>query len=144
MSASPDSDDNRSSDPPLWSMGLAIILILAAPLILYSQAPSGPLRTGDTIFSHGQQQVVIADPLATLGPQVRTTCLLDPDSPLIVLALPHEDQDGDILATVQGNPADEWPFCRIHAQVHIKLRQMFQKPGLWDLPQRLLTGLRGT
>ncbi len=124
-------------------MGLAITVILAVPLILYSQAPSGPLRTGDTIFSQGQQQVVVADPLATLGPQVRNTCLLDPDSPLIVLALQYEDPDGDILATVQGNPDAEWPFCQPHTQVLLSTHQIFQKPNPWDAPKRGLSWVIG-
>lgn len=141
MSMSQDSGETRGSEPPLWSMGLAVTVVLAAPLILYSQAPSGPLRTGDTIFSQGQQDVRISTPLSVLGENVRNTCLLDPGNPLIILELPHEDLDGDILATVQGNPDAEWPFCPLHAQVLIKPRQIFQKPDFWNAPQRLLTGL---
>jgi hypothetical protein len=141
MSASPDSDDAHRSDPPLWSMGLAVIAILAAPLILYSVAPSGPLRAGDTIFSNGQQQVPIASPAIALGAQPHATCLLDPNNPLIILELPHERTNGDILVTVQGNPVVEWPFCPLHAQVLIKTHQMLQKPDLWDTPWRGLTSL---
>ncbi len=141
MSTSRDSDDTHRSEPPLWSMGLAVIVILAAPLLLYSQAPSGPLRTGDTIFSQGQQEVRISTPLSMSGKNLRDTCLLDPDNPLIILELPHEDLDSDILATVQGNPGTEWPFCPLHAQILIKPHQTFQKPDLWDAPRRLLTGL---
>lgn len=138
---SQDSDETHRSEPPLWSMGLAVIVVLAAPLILYSQAPSGPLRAGDTIFSQGQQDVRISTSLSVLGKNVRNTCLLDPDNPLIILELQHEDLDGDILATVQGNPDAEWPFCPLHAQVLIKPHQMFQKPDLWNAPRRLVTGL---
>lgn len=141
MSSSQDSDDRPRSEPPLWSMGLAMIVILAAPLLLYSQAPSGPLRTGDTIFSQGQQEVRIATPLSVSGKNLRNTCLLDPDNPLIILELPPADLSGDILATVQGNPDAEWPFCPLHAQILVKPHQMFQKPDLWSAPRRLLTGL---
>jgi len=143
MSMSQDSDDTHRSEPPLWSMGLAMFVILAAPLLLYSQAPSGPLRAGDTIFSQGQQEVRVFSPLSVSGKNLRNTCLLDPDNPLIILELPREDQDSDILATVQGNPASEWPFCQLHAQVLIKPRQMFQKPDPWETPKRWLTGLWG-
>lgn len=136
MSASRDPDDSRRFDPPLWSMGLAVLVILAAPLILYSLAPSGPLRAGDTIFSQGQQQVFIASSVATSGPQARATCLLDPNNPLIILELPQESPDGEILATVQGNPVAEWPFCQPHTQVFITTRQMYQKPDLWDSPKQ--------
>jgi hypothetical protein len=61
-----DSDDDVRSDPPLWSMGLAVLVILAAPLILYSLAPSGPLRTGDTIFSHSPK---VSSRYASLFPE---------------------------------------------------------------------------
>lgn len=140
MSTSQNSDDTRRSDPPLWSMGLAVIVVLAAPLMLYSQAPSGPLRTGDTIFSQGQQEVHISPPLPLAGKNSRNTCLLDPDNPMIIVELPHEDLNGDILATVQGNPDAEWPFCPLHAQILIKPHQTFQKPDLWNAPRRMLTG----
>lgn len=124
-------------------MGLAVFVILAAPLILYSLAPSGPLRTGDTIFSQGQQQVPIASPVTTLGPQVRNTCLLDPNNPLIILELPHERMDGKILATVQGNPASEWPFCLPHTRVLVDTHQISQKPDPWNAPKRGLSWIFG-
>lgn len=138
-----DSDDDVRSDPPLWSMGLAVLVILAAPLILYSLAPSGPLRTGDTIFSQGQQRVRVAVPETTGGPQVRETCLLDPNTPLIILELQDEREEGEILATVQGNPVSEWPFCPPHTRVRVNIHQIFQKPDPWDAPKRGLSWVVG-
>lgn len=144
MSASPSSDDPRRPEPPLWSMGLAVIAILAVPLIVYSLAPSGPLRAGDTIFAQGQQQVFIASSEAASGPHSRPTCLLDPNNPLIIQELPHTNPEGEILATVQGNSLAEWPFCPPHTQVHINTHQMFQKPDLWDeLKRELARMFRG-
>lgn len=139
MSAWRDSDDVHHSDPPLWSMGLAVFVILAAPLILYSLAPSGPLRTGDTIFSQGQQQVHVAVPGTIVGPQVRETCLLDPNNPLIILELQDERENGEILATVQGNPVSEWPFCPPHTRVFVDTHQISQKPDPWDAPKHGLS-----
>ncbi len=138
-----DSDDDVRSDPPLWSMGLAVLVILAAPLILYSLAPSGPLRTGDTIFSKGQQQVRVVVPGTTVGPQARETCLLDPNTPLIILELRDEREEGEILATVQGNPVSEWPFCPPHTQVRVNTQQIFQKPDPLDAPKRGLSWIVG-
>lgn len=138
-----DSDDDVRSDPPLWSMGLAVLVILAAPLILYSLAPSGPLRTGDTVFSQGQQQVHVAVPGTTVGPPIRETCLLDPNNPLIILELQDEREDGEILATVQGNPVSEWPFCQPHTRVRVTTHQIFQKPDPWDAPKRGLSWIVG-
>jgi hypothetical protein len=124
-------------------MGLAVLVILAAPLILYSLAPSGPLRTGDTIFSQGQQQVHIAVPRTTVGPQVQETCLLDPNNPLIILELQDEREDSEILATVQGNPVSEWPFCPPHTRVRVNTHQISQKPDPWDAPKRGLSWIVG-
>jgi hypothetical protein len=138
-----DSDDGVQSDPPLWSIGLAVLVILAAPLILYSLAPSGPLRMGDTVFSQGQQQVRVAVPGTTVGPQIRETCLLDPNTPLIILELQDEREEVEILATVQGNPVSEWPFCPPHTQIRVTTHQIFQKPDPWDAPKRGLSWIVG-
>ncbi len=134
-----DSNNDVRSDPPLWSMGLAVLVILAVPVLLYSLAPSSPLRTGDTIFSQGQQLVHLAVPRTTVGPQVRETCLLDPNTPLIILELQDQREDGDILATVQGNPVSEWPFCPPHTRVLANTHQIFQKPDPWYAPKRGLS-----
>lgn len=143
MSHSHDPDDGHRFNPPLWSMGLAVIFILAAPLMLSSLAPSGPLRAGDTIFSEGQQRVSIVPSVAGSGPRIHTTCLLDPGNPLIILESPVERIDGEILATVQGSHAADWPFCHPHTQVLVNRHQIFQKPDPWEAPKRWLTGLFG-
>lgn len=143
MSISPDSRDGHSSDPPLWSIGLAVLVILAAPLILYSLAPPGPLRAGDTIFAQGQQRARVAVPETTVGPQVRETCLLDPNTPLIILEFQDKREEGEILATVQGNPISEWPFCPPHTRVLLSTHQIFQKPDPWDAPKRGLSWIIG-
>lgn len=113
--------------------------ILTAPLLLYSLAPTGPLREGDTVFSAGQQRVRIE---TTDKPnRVDDACLLDPDSSLIVIHAPHSDVDRSIIAEVQGNPGDEWPFCPVHAEVRVKHHQIFQKPAVFDSVRDLLAGL---
>ncbi|MDO9118895.1 MAG: hypothetical protein Q7U39_13140 [Nitrospira sp.] len=138
-----DSDDDVRSDPPLWSIGLAVLVILAAPLILYSLAPPGPLRTGDTIFSQGQQQVQVAVSGMAVGTPIGDTCLLDPNTPLIILELHDEREEDAMLGTVQGNPASEWPFCPPHTRVLLSTHQIFQKPDPWDAPKRGLSWIIG-
>jgi hypothetical protein len=129
MEAMPPSPDVRQSEPPLWSIGLAVAIILIAPLVLYSLAPTGPLRVGDTIFSDGQQRVTIAD---SGGPHPGNddTCLLDPDHPLIIIQRASDRPDGTVLAQVQGNPTGEWPFCPPLTAVLVRSHQMFQRPDL--------------
>ncbi len=137
MSESSQLHNRNQAEPPLWSMVATMILILVAPLILYSLAPAGPIREGDTIFSEGQQQVSIQQLAASQ--EIRDkTCLLDPNSPLIVIDT--SPADGSIIAEVQGNPTDEWPFCPVHTEVIVKTYQMFQKPAVFDSIRKLLAG----
>lgn len=131
MGEVPHPEDARRFEAPLWSIGLAVAIILIAPLILYSIAPSGPLRAGDTVFSEGQQRVVRAASSGLPLDGADPSCLLDPSNPLIILQTPAERPDGAILATVQGSPAAEWPFCSSHTEVIIAPSQMYQKPDLW-------------
>lgn len=125
-----DLSEEPRDEPPLWSIGLAVFVILVAPLVLYSLAPTGPLREGDTVFSQGQQRVHLAPRPGQLPAGTDDTCLLDPGNPLIILQRPGERTDSTMVAQVQGTPATEWPFCPPHAEVTIHLRQVFQKPDV--------------
>lgn len=121
-------DEMPPAEPPLWSIGLVVLLILVAPLLLYSLAPTGPLREGDTIFSEGQQRARPAPRTEHDG----ESCLLDPGTPLIILERPMDRPDGTVLAQVQGNPTSEWPFCPPHAEVLLEAHQIDQQPALVD------------
>lgn len=133
-------NDRPHTEPPLWSIAAAGIIILGAPVVLYSFAPTGPIREGDTVFSEGEQQVQIRYPTANSSGKIDNTCLLDPNSPLIVLETSTDLTDGSLIAHVQGNPADEWPFCRLHTEVLLKPRQVFQKPAIFKTVREILVG----
>lgn len=120
--------DQTHTEPPLWSIAAAVIIILVAPLVLYSLAPTGPMREGDTVFSDGQQRARLSQPILSRSSHPDETCLLDPNSPLIVLENSAGEPDGFLKAEVQGNPSAEWPFCPVHAEVRLSLHQVFQKP----------------
>ena len=130
MSGAPQADDPIRVEPPLWSIGLAVLLILFAPVLLYSLAPTGPLREGDTIFADGQQLVQLSEPAHAVSLEKHETCLLDPGNPLIIIQRPTEEPNRSILAQVQGNPVVEWPFCHLHAEVLLLPHQIFQKPDV--------------
>lgn len=132
------SDQANRSEPPLWSIAAAVTIILVVPLLLHSLAPTGPIREGDTVFSEGQQQVQIR-PTVTDRESKDNTCLLDPNSPLIVVHSPNLDTDGSIIASVQGNPAGDWPFCPVHTDVLLKSHQIFQKPAVFGMVRERLT-----
>jgi hypothetical protein len=132
--------DQHHAEPPIWSMVAAMLVILGAPLVLYSFAPTGPIREGDTIFSEGEQQAQIRHAATDQSGKADNTCLLDPNSPLIVLHTSTDQADGSIIAHVQGNPADEWPFCPIHTEVILKTHQVFQKPAIFGTVREILVG----
>ncbi len=140
MSGPLHSNEPSHTEPPLWSIGLAVAVILGAPLVLSSLAPTGPLREGDTAFSDGQQRVHLTTPTTEPRLQPGDTCLLDPNSPLIVVHAPDGQPDGSIIGLVQGNPATEWPFCPLHAEVLMKAHQLFQKPALLTEIRTMLVG----
>jgi hypothetical protein len=132
--------DQHHAEPPLWSMAAAVLVILGAPLVLYSFAPTGPIREGDTVFSEGEQQVQIRQTVTDQSDKKGNTCLLDPNSPLIVLHASINQGDGSIIAHVQGNPADEWPFCPVHTEVVLEAHQVFQKPAIFGAVREILVG----
>ncbi|MGQ0557014.1 MAG: hypothetical protein ACT4PN_13840 [Nitrospiraceae bacterium] len=132
--------DQHHTEPPLWSMAAAVLVILGAPLVLYSLAPTGPIREGDTVFSEGEQQVRIRRAATDQSGKTDNTCLLDPNSPLIVLHASTDQADGSIIAHVQGNPTDKWPFCPVHAEVTLKTHQIFQKPAILGTVREILVG----
>lgn len=139
MATTTTNDEGNRSEPPLWSIGIAVVVILLAPLILYSWAPTGPIREGDTVFSEGQH--VQIRHTATGQDAKDNTCLLGPNSPLIVVHSLNTDTDGSIIAHVQGSPASEWPFCPVHTEVLLKTDQVFQKPAVFGTMREILVGL---
>lgn len=138
MSSTP---NQTPTEPPLWSIGIAAAVILVAPLVLYSLAPTGPIREGDTVFSEGEQHVRIRHVAPDRPGQADHTCLLDPNSPLIVLHSSNGSTDDSIIAQVQGSPVGEWPFCPVHTEVLLKTHQVFQKPAMFSTVRDLLAGL---
>jgi len=136
-------DEPSRTDRPLWAIGLVVIVVLAAPMILYSMAPTGPVREGDTVFSRGQQRAHLMGILDGSGPQDQDICLLDPGNPLIVLRRSTDPFDGILVARVQGHSSIEWPFCPSHAEVRLMIHQIVQKPDLVTELKNRLTRLFG-
>jgi hypothetical protein len=119
-------------EPPLWSIGLAAIVILLAPMVLYSIAPAGPIREGDTIFSNGAHKVALFQPDRYHQLGFESTCMLDPKDPLIVLQTPNQGPDGVMVVRVQGKSIVEWPFCPPQAELLLRPSQATQKPNVFQ------------
>jgi|RhiMethySRZTD1v2_1073278.scaffolds.fasta_scaffold1010127_2 hypothetical protein len=142
--ATPDSEERRQVEPPLWSIGLAAAVIVVAPMVMYSLAPAGPIREGDTVFSNGSHKVHLSEPQRYQDKGYVDTCLLDPKDPLIVTHRTNDDADALVAAQVQGKSRLEWPFCPPQAEILIKPHQFLQKPALLqDIKDSLIRVFRG-
>lgn len=122
--------ETAQSWPPLWSIGLAIAVMLIVPAILYSIAPEGPIREGDTVFGSGRHMVVLAHPTDYQRAGYESTCVLEFRDPLLVISRPAESPAGPFRVQVQGKTKLEFPFCPPQAEVILKRNQVFQKPNL--------------
>jgi hypothetical protein len=130
---------NHQVEPPLWSIGLAAAVILLAPMVMYSFAPAGPIREGDTVFSNGSHKVPLSEPERYKNIGYQETCMLDPRDPLIVIQGPADDSGGTMVAQVQGKSKIEWPFCPPQAEIFVKPHQFTQKPNfLQDIKDNLI------
>jgi hypothetical protein len=139
----PDREATRRTEPPLWSIGLAVAVIIVAPMIMYSLAPEGPIGEGDTVFSNGSHKVQLSDPARYKEIGFENTCMLDPKDPLIVTREPTP-ADGTLIALVQGKSKIEWPFCPPQAEILIKPHQYLQKPNLLqDIKDSFIRVFRG-
>ena len=120
----------QSPEPPLWSIAAAGAVIVLTPMLLYSLAPDGPIREGDTVFSTGSHKVPLFQPDRYREVGYKSTCLLDPKDPLIVTHAPAEGRDDVIIAQVQGKTRIEWPFCPPQAELLVQRHHITQQPSL--------------
>lgn len=140
----PTTDRQKQAEPPLWTIGLAAAVILVAPMVMYSLAPAGPIREGDTVFSNGSHKVQLSQPTRYKQYGYTDTCVLDPKDPLIVMQGPVDTLDSPMIAQIQGKSRIEWPFCPPQAEVLIKPHQFVQKPNiLQDIKDSLIRVFRG-
>jgi hypothetical protein len=132
-------EETAQSWPPLWSIGVAIAVMLIVPAILYSMAPEGPIREGDTVFGSGRHMVVLAHPTDYERAGYENTCVLEFRDPLLVMSRPAEPSAAPFRAQIQGKTKLEFPFCPPQAEVILKPYQVFQKPNLLtDLKDSLI------
>src|SRR5688500_6692673 len=123
-------NETSPSWPPLWSIGVAIAVLLIIPAILYSMAPAGQIREGDTVFGSGRHMVVLAHPTDYQRAGYENTCVLEFRDPLLVMSRPAESPSSPFRAQIQGKTKLEFPFCPPQAEVILKPYHVFQKPNL--------------
>lgn len=122
--------ETSPSWPLLWSIGVAIAVLLIVPAILYSIAPTGPIREGDTVFGSGRHMVVLAHPTDYQRAGYENTCVVEFRDPLLVMSRPTESIAAPFRAQIQGKTKLEFPFCPPQAEVILKPYHVFQKPNL--------------
>lgn len=122
--------ETSPSWPPLWSIGAAIAVLLIVPAILYSMAPAGPIREGDTVFGSGRHMVVLAHPTNYQGVGYESTCVLEFRDPLLVMSRPAESLAAPFRVQIQGKTKLEFPFCPPQAEVILRPYHVFQKMNL--------------
>jgi hypothetical protein len=135
----PETFQRGGAEPPLWSIALAAAVIVLTPMVLYSIAPDGPIREGDTVFSNGAHKVPLFQPDRYQQLGYDSTCLLDPKDPLIVTHSQAEVPEGELIAQVQGKSTIEWPFCPPQAELLVKPHHITQQLSLL---QDLADGIR--
>lgn len=135
----PEPFQRRGAEPPLWSIALAAAVVVLTPMVLYSIAPDGPIREGDTVFSNGAHKVPLFQPDRYRQIGYESTCLLDPKDPLIVTHSQAEGPEGELIAQVQGKSTIEWPFCPPQAELLVKRHHITQQLSLL---QDLADGVR--
>ncbi|MGH7232323.1 MAG: hypothetical protein ACREJU_13340 [Nitrospiraceae bacterium] len=143
MDSTPKRRDTGESWPPLWSIGLAVAVMLIIPVILYSMAPSGPIREGDTVFANARHAVELVDWGRYEQAGYEQSCVLEHRDPLIIVRRPSDRPGSALVAEVQGKIQIEFPFCPPHAKVIVKPHHITQKPSILsdikDNLARLLT-----
>ena len=122
--------DTVQSWPPLWSIGLAMAVMLIIPAILYSMAPEGSIREGSTVFGSGRHTVILAHPTNYQHAGYEAICVLEFRDPLLVISRPAGSHIGPFRAQVQGKTKLEFPFCPPQAEVILKPSHVFQKSNL--------------
>jgi hypothetical protein len=135
MAAMPQRSKSSESWPPLWSIGLAVAVMLIVPLVLYSMAPPGPIREGDTVFASGRHTVALVDWGRYEQAGYEQSCVVEPRDPMIIIRRPSDRPESSLVAEVQGKTKMEFPFCPPHAKVIVKPHEVNTKAGFLERHQ---------
>ncbi len=133
---SSEEDSSTSSDAPLLSIGLAILVVLMVPVFLYSIGPDGPVKVGDVVFATDRHRVRI---MASDGDVVgvpSAMCVLEPRVQLVVQQM-GTPSEGWMIAEPVGLEKTNPPFCFPRRPVVVYAHQVTLQPDLWG-------GLRDT
>ncbi len=133
MTGDPSSD---SSNTPLISIGVAIVVVLLVPVVLYSVGPEGPLKVGDVVFATDRHRVKFSDPQIPQPQGYRGFCILESRVQLMIQKIDAVSRHVMVAEPI-GVEKIDIPFCPPRTSVLLKPYQVTLKADLWG-------GLRDT
>ena len=127
---------SESSKTPLISIGVAIVVVLLVPVLIYSVGPEGPLKVGDVVFATDRHRVKFVDATLSKTQGYQDFCILESRVQLVVQnigAMPGRL----MVAEPIGVGRSEVPYCPPRTSVILQPYQATLKADLWG-------GLRDT
>ncbi len=141
MDSGSDDSGNQSTRNPLIPVGLTVLGILILPMFLYSNAPNGPIKEGDVVFSTGRHRVHFDQPSRSTAQEPQHFCILEPRAQLLVTQRPAARTDGSLLAHPLGTTKSEFPLCPSNANLILHPHQVTLQVDTWGGIKDTLTSL---
>ena len=125
-------------------IGLAIMVVLLVPILMYSMGPEGPVKRGDVVFSTGQHRVHFEEPEAYAPFGYPEYCVLEARDQLMVVESAVSRNENTFVAQPMGTAVREFPSCPTSARLLLHPHQLSLKADMWgelsDALTRLFSG----
>ncbi len=131
MGGDSEKDKDQTSRSPLVPIGMTVLGILILPMFLYSNAPEGPIKEGDVVFSTGRHRVHFSGPTQYQTSGYESFCVLEPREQLIVTQRPASRPDGSLIAYPLGTTR-EFPGCPQKADLILHSHQATLQSDTWS------------
>ena len=124
-------------------MGVAIVVVLLVPIILYSIGPEGPFKVGDVVFATDRHRVKFVDPTILTGYGYQDFCILESRVQLVVQEV-SATSGGAMIAEPIGVGNINLPYCPPRTSIFLSPYQATLKADLWgglrDTVSQMLSG----
>ena len=131
-----DGHHSDSASTPLISIGVAVVVVLLVPIILYSIGPEGPFKIGDVVFATDRHRVKFVDPTILTSYGYQDFCILESRVQLVVQKI-SATSSGAMIAEPIGVEKIDLPYCPPRTSVFLSPYQATLKADIWG-------GLRDT
>ncbi|MCA9470499.1 MAG: hypothetical protein MRJ96_06110 [Nitrospirales bacterium] len=113
-------------------IGLTVLGILILPIFLYSNAPEGPIKEGDIVFSTGRHRAHFVEPTQYQDSGFQGFCVLEPRTQLLVMQQPATRPDGSFIARPLDRSVHEFPDCPARADLVLHSHQVTLQSDTWS------------